>query len=83
MILSFADTRLRASVIWSFSTPAGGTEDALTFSADSSEVSDLHQHAREHVRFVGATAASVDLQSFKKRLLQLIHFLRLLQIHTI
>lgn len=37
----------------------------LTFSTDASEVCDLHQHAGEHVGFVGAAPPGVDLKSFK------------------
>lgn len=55
----------------------------LTFGADAPQVSDLHQHAREHVRLVGSTSASVDLQRFQQRLLQFFHFLWLLQVHSI
>lgn len=41
------------------------TPSIRTLSADAPEVGDLHQHAGKHVRFVGATAAGVDLQSLK------------------
>lgn len=37
----------------------------LTLSADAPEVGDLHKHAGEHVRFVGAATPGVDLQSLK------------------
>ena len=33
----------------------------LTLGADAPEVGDLHEHAGEHVGFVGAAAAGVDL----------------------
>lgn len=37
----------------------------LTLGADAPEISDLHQHAREHVGLVGAAAAGIDFQSLK------------------
>lgn len=49
----------------------------LTFGTDSSQVCDFHQHAWKHMRFVGASAAGVDLQSLQQGLLQLVHLLRL------
>ena len=55
----------------------------LTLGADASEVSDLHQHAGEHVWFVGASATGVDLQGLQQGLLQLVHLLGLLQVHTV
>lgn len=55
----------------------------LTLGADATQVSDFHQHAREHVRFVGSAASSVDLQSFQQGLLQTIYTFRLLKIHSV
>ena len=55
----------------------------LTFGADPPEVGDLHQHAGEHVRLVGAPAAGVDLQGLQQRLLKLVHLLGFLQIHAV
>lgn len=49
----------------------------LTFGTDSSQVCDFHQHAWKHMRFVGASAAGVDLQSLQQGLLQLVHLFRL------
>lgn len=51
-----------------------------TFSADASQVGDLHQHLGEHVRFVGPSLPHVNLQRLQKWLLQDVHFVCLFQV---
>lgn len=50
-------------------------DDTLrSFSTDASQISYLHQHLGEHVRFVGPPLPHVNLQRLQKRLLQDVHF---------
>lgn len=55
----------------------------LTFSADASQIRDLHKHLGEHVRFVRPPPPHVNLQRLQEGLLQDVHLLRLLQVLTI
>lgn len=55
----------------------------LTFGADPSQVGHFHQHAGKHVRLVWASAAGVHLQCLQQGLLQFVHLLWLLQVHSI
>ena len=55
----------------------------LTLGADAPEVSDLHEHPGEHIGLTGPPAPGIEPQGFKQRFLQLVHFLRLLQVHAV
>lgn len=54
-----------------------------TFSADASQISDLHQHLGEHVGFVRSPPPYIYLQCLQKRLLQDVHLLCLFQVLAI
>lgn len=55
----------------------------LTLGADATQVSDLHQHAREHVGFVRSPAPCVDLQSLQQGFLQTIYTFGLFKVHSV
>lgn len=61
----------------------GEARSRLTLGADAPEVSDLHEHPREHVGLAGPSPPGIEPQGFQQRLLKLVHFLRLLQVHAV